>query len=378
MAHRIEPESVTSPDPEASVTELVALVREQQRQLDELRARLDATERRNVTDDSAPETTVPIPPTTSGRRQMLRRAGVAAAGAAVAAPLVARPAAAANGDPISIGQRNPGTNSTLLFSRPAPGNGPSVLTVSDRGVESDLDAVLAGVASGVGFANGVLGHTQASLAGTGTGHAVVAYPQVVPGSSEGAQPRSNLWMRPTLPDPRSDSKRHTVGELVSDVDGDLWHCVDEGAPGTWRRLSGPATAGSFVAIDPARVYDSRPLIQTNRGRIFDGDVRTFSISDQIDVSTGAVVQTDVVPLGATAIAYNLAVTNTLGGGYLYLAPGDAAGITAASINWDENVTGSLNNGSIVRVDAGRQLRVFCGGGAGGSTNFVIDVVGYWL
>ena len=34
--------------------------------------------------------------------------------------------------------------------------------------------------------------------------------------------------------------------------------VRSGLPaGTWRKLTGPATAGSFHAVSPSRVYDSR-------------------------------------------------------------------------------------------------------------------------
>ena len=47
--------------------------------------------------------------------------------------------------------------------------------------------------------------------------------------------------------------------MVFDANGDLWFCVATGLPGTWRRISGSTSAGSFHVLPaPARIYDSRP------------------------------------------------------------------------------------------------------------------------
>ena len=46
---------------------------------------------------------------------------------------------------------------------------------------------------------------------------------------------------------------------MHDADGNLWFCVADGTPGTWRQLSGAATSGQLhVLAGPVRVYDSRP------------------------------------------------------------------------------------------------------------------------
>ena len=49
--------------------------------------------------------------------------------------------------------------------------------------------------------------------------------------------------------------------------------------------------------------------------------------------------------------------------------------TASTINWPGGF--DCANGTIVKLDASRQLKVFCGDQAG-STHFIIDVTGYYL
>ena len=91
--------------------------------------------------------------------------------------------------------------------------------------------------------------------------------------------------------------------------------------------------------------------------------------------SGLVNAPNVVPVGATAIAFNLTIAATTSQGFLTVAPGTATTIGASSINW---VGDGLNiaNGLIVQLDSNRQVRVFAGGG--GSTDFLIDVSGYYV
>lgn len=173
----------------------------------------------------------------------------------------------------------------------------------------------------------------------------------------------------TPPPARGDA--HAVGEL-DNVDGDLWWCVGAGTPGTWRKLSGPTTAGAFHAITPARVFDSRDPVPVY-GRLAGGSDLVVSIKDARGVD-GAVTTADLVPEGATAIAYNLTIAGTLGSGFLSVNPGDATGYTASSINW--SAAGQLlANGLVAKIDTQRRVRVFAGGA--GSTDFIIDVLGYY-
>lgn len=284
--------------------------------------------------------------------------------------MAGRSASAADGDELIIGAENNGTTTTELFSGVAAPN-KSVLGVADDRREIDIEGAISGMATGASISNGVVGFTSAPGATVESGHALVAYPLDLPGE---APPRSNLWLRPQLPDPRTSTQEHTPGEIVSDEDGDIWHCVVRGTPGTWRRMSGAVTAGQLVPITPSRVYDSR---LDAGGRIANGQERVLSVADFQDID-GNVVETDGVPFGATAIAYNLAIVNPNDRGFLFLAPGDATAVSAASINWDIATTGAVNSGSIVKLDAARQVKVFCGGGPAASTDFVLDIAGYYL
>jgi hypothetical protein len=81
-------------------------------------------------------------------------------------------------------------------------------------------------------------------------------------------------------------------------------------------------------------------------------------------------------VGATAITFNLAIVDTVGAGFLSVNPGDVTTFTAATINWSANGQ-ILNNGTVCKLDAQRRLMVFCGGAATASTQFVIDVTGYY-
>ena len=76
----------------------------------------------------------------------------------------------------------------------------------------------------------------------------------------------------------------------------------------------------------------------------------------------------------SAIAYNVTVTRTTGQGFLSVNPGDATAVTSSSINWFGE-SQDIANGLIVALDGSRQIKVF--GGGGGSTDFVIDVTGYF-
>jgi hypothetical protein len=173
--------------------------------------------------------------------------------------------------------------------------------------------------------------------------------------------------------PATRTKTFVVNAVESDTAGNLWHCVAPGTPGTWRQLSGPSTAGAFHAIDPVRVYDSRSAAPAP-GTLASGANRVVSIADARDPGTGVVTVANAVPVGATAIAFNITVTDTVAAGFLSVAPGNATSSPSSSINW--SATGQiLANGLIAKVHTDRTVKVFCGGGGG--AHFIIDVNGYW-
>ena len=101
------------------------------------------------------------------------------------------------------------------------------------------------------------------------------------------------------------------------------------------------------------------------------------MKDAIDVADGDVVQTDAIPGGATAIFFNITVANTVGSGFLATTPGDAATFGSSSVNWSASGV-AVANGTLVKLDDSRQLKVFAGGGTGAEANVIIDVTGFTI
>jgi hypothetical protein len=141
------------------------------------------------------------------------------------------------------------------------------------------------------------------------------------------------------------------------------------------RYRPPAPSGlNFVAVTPARVYDSRyNMAPDANGAISTGANRTISVANGRSTSTGAVTIPNVVPSTAKAIAYTLTVTQTTASGYLAVNPGGDAVVHASSINWLAGQ--SLANTGVIGISPTRTITVICGNG---TTQFIIDVIGYYV
>lgn len=368
----------------------------------------------------------PTPGLVSRRQWMKTAAAVAVGGTAMALGQSER-AAAANGDQLLIGNLGtPGAPQTATSPTQINYTGTEDMGFvvqsgsSFTATSSSFDAALGGWTSravnpiGVyGFANnsvgangkGVLGRSDSSgsvgvegqgsgtnsdgvrgssgSSGTGVratgGTGLHATGSVHGASIQGSRAALLLAPSSTVP-PALRGGTHTAGEIEGNVapDGsgtdELWVCVVSGAPGTWRRLAGPGTAGSLTAINPVRVYDSRSAAPTP-GVISAGADRLVSVADGRDTGNGSVITPDAVPAGATAVAFNLTIADTSGLGFLSITPGDATSSPASTINWAANGL-ALANAGIVKLDADRNVKVFCGGA--GATNFIIDITGYYL
>ena len=120
----------------------------------------------------------------------------------------------------------------------------------------------------------------------------------------------------------------------------------------------PAAAADalFHPVAPRRAYDSRGI----DGPISSGQERTIDLAPW-------------VPAGATAVAYTLTVTDTVGAGHLAVGVPGAGEPGTSIINWfasGQNVANSATGA----VSGSRSISVF---GGGGPTEFVIDVLGYF-
>jgi hypothetical protein len=298
------------------------------------------------------------------RRSALRLAGAAVAGGAAAGLLSSTSASATAGE-MRFGEDNDaGADDTTLTSS----NATRTLQITATNTAANaLEGVAVGSGAGVVGRIGTptaLGWGVWGIAGGPLGHGVVA---------EGGQ--AQLYLEPGATGPTLLTA-HSAGEIAYDGDDVLAACVVTGNPGTWRVLASPSTAGALHPITPTRVYDSRRPLPTGGGPLSSGVVRTISVADGRDLLTGAVTQSDVVPEGATAVAYNVTAINTVAIGFLTINPGGVETISAATVNWTTNGI-NIGNASVVGISADRTVTVLCGGDLA-LAHFTIDIVGYYL
>ena len=269
-------------------------------------------------------------------------------------------------------------------------SGPGVLAASTSGT-----AVQADSASGIGVAatgatgvvatgvTGVLaiGAGGAGIAATGVLGAYTSgtsYAYAVAGANTAAlhlSANDYVGTTPKLPPPaRTDA--HLAGEIDFDANNELWLCTSPGSPGTWRKIAGTSTAGAFHPVVPGRLYDSRVAAPGPIARLFTGQTRLVNVAARRDLASGAGIENNYVPAGASAIACNVTVVDTIGAGFLSINPGGVTEVRAATVNW----FGSgqiLNNGVTLTLNAARELTVIAGGDTTAGTHFVIDVTGYY-
>lgn len=371
--------------------------------------------------DDTPAPVIEIPEAITRRRWMKAAAAAAVGGTALALGGSER-AAAANGDPISIGDTtNTATNRTVATHTGSPGSGVSFLfrtQTSFNGSGAIYPAAIGGWTGSTVRPNGIYGFSEVS---TGAAHGVVGYsssPQGAgvfgrsgaaagagvtgEGGSSGTGVRGSaktgvsatgteyglvasgtvgaIFIPPSnavIPKDRTEvaSPGAIDTERTDDVLGtsNLWFCVNGGAGGEWRKLAGEDTAGSLHPITPTRVYDSR-VAAPLPGKLPAGANRVISVANGRNLDTGAVTVTDLVPDGARAVAFNLTIAGTEAAGFLSINPGSVADFTSSTINWSSSEQ-VIANAGIVGIDASRQVKVFCGGAA---THFLIDITGYYL
>ena len=162
---------------------------------------------------------------TRSRRDLLKLAGAAVIGVAGGAALRVMPAAAANGNPITIGTTNIGTSPTILSTS----GGTSFMSFSDNG-------------SGLtGVSDNDIGVQGAGGAGIGS----------VGGQFNGT--RAHLWLVPVTTAGPPNANLHFVGDLRMDKEGIIWACITQGTPGVFAPLqTGGANITHFVKVSNAQ------------------------------------------------------------------------------------------------------------------------------
>ncbi len=290
--------------------------------------------------------------------------------------------------------RGDSETSSGVYARSVSGMGLEAESTSGLGVSGTTTSGNAGVAGyNSGTKDGVYGSGASGpgVHGVSTSNAGVLGEAAGPGpgvigrstGGYGVAARGALGAVVLIPSQGPPSTRSTtataaIGALDIDTNGDVWLCTVAGAPGTWRKLAGPSTAGAYHPVTPGRVYDSRVADPAGLvGMLSAGTTRTISLADRRNFTTGAVDLANFVPAGSTAVTANVTVVDTVGAGFVTLNPGGTSTAVTAGINW--SATGQiLNNGQSITLDVNRQVTLVCGGGTGASTHLVVDVTGYYL
>ena len=292
------------------------------------------------------------------RRHALHTAGVIVAGAlagGIATVATAGPAAAASGvfdGAPAVSATS--TSGTAVYAQ-AGGDGNGLMARAPSG-----DAVNANSTTGWGIY---------SVGGFAGGQFVGKYGGIFNGADAdiGISPSGN-------PPPSYVLRRNTAGLIKLDSSNVLWLCVEDGTPGVWQQIGGLGTAGAYHAVTPRRVYDSRRRTYPLNGVLSSGQHRTISVANSYN-NNGVLVTSNFVPAGATAVFANVTIDDTVGAGYLTVNPGGDTVEGASTINWSA-AGQTLANGVALTLNGSRQLTVVAGGP--GSTNFIIDISGYWL
>jgi hypothetical protein len=326
----------------------------------------------------------------SDRRAMLRKMAIGGAGAAIAATALSKTAGAADGDELVLGSAAINTSETptyLEYTDASPAlTDASLLSVGeDRPNATDGNNVFPAAVGGYGKGDVPSGLHGSTINPAGFG-AVVA--NLAPAAGATAATNKALAISSTgahvqfLAGPQVGPApgTHVAGELYVDSEGTLWYTVPApttAAPTAVRfvKLAGTPTAGSFVAIAPQRAYDSRIAAYTPSGLLAPNTSRVVSVANGHNAA-GAVTLANAVPAGATAVQINLTAADPTDRNFLAVAPGDATATSTSLLNWNLGVT-QIANSITVKLDASRQLKVFCGDQAG-STQFIVDVFGYYI
>jgi hypothetical protein len=343
----------------------------------------------------SPGSTPPTRPVVSRRMLLTGAAGLTAAG--VAAVAGATPAAATNGQPILAGQNNTATAATTISASGSATSALDAINTNFAGAGLYGQTNGASGLAGAAFVAGVIGDSEAANGVVGTsrfsrGMLGVSIDDIgvvgsggaagVRGASEGlgvegatttgvalAADSRNVHLQFTSfgrSAPTSDTRAHVRGQMVYDDTGGLWFCVADGIPGTWRRISGPGSAGAFHVLPaPARIYDSRPGTAPNVGSKTPLNNTPRALSCNVN-SSG-------VPAGATAVALTILLVNAANAnGNMTVWANGAPRPQANTMVWGAG-SGRSTSSTISAVDAQTRIQVV----ASASTDVVIDVLGYY-
>lgn len=127
----------------------------------------------------------------------------------------------------------------------------------------------------------------------------------------------------------------------------------------------PGAGALFTPLTPVRTHDSA---------LDPAGPLPPDTSRLVSTATGIDGVTPVAPAGAVAVAYNVTVTDTAGGGHLRVMPGDTPTTPTSALNWT-TAGERIANASVVGLDDQRRIRLYNGSAA--PVRVLVDVVGYY-
>jgi hypothetical protein len=264
-----------------------------------------------------------------GRRSMFGALGALAVGAVAANVLQAEPAAAANGDPLTLGQANSAsaTSTLVVGSGSTTGSATFALAIGafDGTIQNGLYANVNGV--GVSAAGGRLGANFNSSV-------------------------SHMRLVPSVPITTATANL-LRGEVRADVAGDLWYQHSDGTTGA-RKLAGPGTAGALHVISGSRVLSNTTMAN--------GQTVVVDCSSR-------------VPSGATAVLVTILAFATTSDGYQTCYAEGTANPLTISCYWSAGA--QMATAAVVPVSASRRFNMTLTSG-GGSVGAAVDISGYYL
>ena len=138
----------------------------------------------------------------------------------------------------------------------------------------------------------------------------------------------------------------------------------------------PAATQYHALPVPVRVYDSRTgtgSAATGEGPIASGATRTISLT-QGYASASATTKIPAVPVGASSAMINVTIDGTTTTGFLTAYASNVAQPATSGINWF-GPGQILANLSVVAIAPDGSIKITAGGG--GTTQVIVDVVGYF-
>lgn len=123
-------------------------------------------------------------------------------------------------------------------------------------------------------------------------------------------------------------------------------------------FAGPAGSGSFVAVTPARIADTREGLAGGFPRV--GETRRLLVAGKAGV-----------PAGAAAVVLNVTADQAWGGGYVTLWPGGSTRPNASSVNFAPGP--AVANLVVSGLGPDGTVSLFTGAGR---SHVVVDVMGY--